>query len=346
MLKIKYHLYLLLLVLFYSNFTYSAPVVLWSEDFESVTNQTPNSVVYDNNTAAFVTLDNNATINVVNSGCVSGSTKCVKAVYPQPIGQCCYFVWAGFKAVPPNTNHLFIEFDAKMPDITHGMKFVKVFGRRSDTTGYANTTFGLDYTGVDYGAMYVVSYDDGTNTENDTARVIALNGSDSNIGRAPSPIVLTPQNRNFRSTDWGTTWHHFRIYLKFNTGTTSQNEVANGEYYVEIDGLVYVWARQIFNKHPINDTIDRVEFFGWSQTGDSNPQFTGNRKFEMWYDNFKVSTNAFTSGPLLTVVQPDLPNGAASSSSSTSSSSTSSSSGVLPSPPSVFRIRQGYIIGH
>lgn len=337
MTMLKQSFYLLLSLMFYSTASHAAPVLLWSEDFESVTNTTPNSVVYDNSTAAFVALDNTATINVVNSGCVAGSTKCVKAVYPQPIGGCCYFVWAGYKAVPANTNHLFIEFDAKMPDIKHGMKFVKVFGRRTDQTGYANTTFGLDYTGVDYGAMYVVSYDDGANTENDTARVIALNGSDSNIGRSPNPIVLTPQNRNFRSTDWGTNWHHFRIYIKFNTGTTSQNELANGEYYVEIDGQVYVWARQIFNKHPSNGFIDSVEFYGWSQTGDSNPQFTGNRKFEMWYDNFKVSTNAFTSGPLLTVVQPDLPNGTASSSSS--SSSTSSSSGVLPSPPGVFRIR-------
>ena len=38
--------------MFYSTASHAAPVLLWSEDFESVTNTTPNSVVYDNSTAA------------------------------------------------------------------------------------------------------------------------------------------------------------------------------------------------------------------------------------------------------------------------------------------------------
>lgn len=63
MTMLKQSFYLLLSLMFYSTASHAAPVLLWSEDFESVTNTTPNSVVYDNSTAAFVALDNTASIN-------------------------------------------------------------------------------------------------------------------------------------------------------------------------------------------------------------------------------------------------------------------------------------------
>ncbi|WP_198265651.1 hypothetical protein [sulfur-oxidizing endosymbiont of Gigantopelta aegis] len=53
-----------------------------------------------------------------------------------------------------------------MPKARHGVKFLKIFsGRNANNTnsGYANTTFGLDYTGGDNGGMYQVSFGDGTN---------------------------------------------------------------------------------------------------------------------------------------------------------------------------------------
>ena len=48
MTMLKQSFYLLLSLMFYSTASHAAPVLLWSEDFESVTNTTPNSVVYDN----------------------------------------------------------------------------------------------------------------------------------------------------------------------------------------------------------------------------------------------------------------------------------------------------------
>jgi hypothetical protein len=77
-------------------------------------------------------------------------------------------------------------------------------------------------------------------------------------------VVKTPQMSDLRSADWGTGWHHFRIHIKFNSGTTSQNEVPNGEFYLEIDGKVYADATGIHNRNPANGPINYIEFFGWA----------------------------------------------------------------------------------
>ena len=197
--------------------------------------------------------------------------------------------WAKF-TVPPNTESLYIDFWAKMPDAKGGFKFCKVFGTRNDPVGYADATFQTDYTGIDSGALIMVAYGDGTNTINDSQNIITLNGTGENVGRsAGSAVVLTPQMHDFPSSAWGTGWHHFRMHIKFNSGTSSSNEVADGEDYLEIDGKVYVDATGLFNRNPQNGPISYVGFFGWAQ---DDPQ-----PFDIWYDNIVISTGGFASDP-------------------------------------------------
>ncbi len=214
----------------------------------------------------------------------------IKGSYPARSAGGGGYIWCGYDVSALATRDLYVEFWAKMPTPTkQGLKFLKVFGTRGtvDTGNYANTTFGLDYTGVNVGGMYVVSFGDGSTVSNDTASVISFDGSNGPwMGRSyGTAVVTTPQNHLWSASNWGTTWHHFRMHVKFNSGTTAQNEVADGAYFVEIDGLVYVEASHLFNRHYSNGPIDRIELFGWTQTGTA--------PFEIWYDDVRISTGNF-----------------------------------------------------
>jgi hypothetical protein len=202
----------------------------------------------------------------------------LKANYPIASGG--VYNWASLNISSWKTNSIKVSFWAKMPKAKHGFKFLKIFSGRN--AGYANTTFGLNYTGGDNGSMYQVSFGDGTNIENDTANVINFDGSYPEwIGRSFGvAAVSTPKNQSWSSSNWGTDWHHFVFTVRFNSGTTKENEIADGEYYVEIDGVVYVQATGLFNRHYSNLNIDRVELLGWSQSG--------SEAFEIWYDDVKV----------------------------------------------------------
>lgn len=222
----------------------------------------------------------------------NGSAGSLKGTYPARSSAGGGYVWCGYDVSALATRDLYFDFWAKMPTATkQGVKFLKIFGQLdADDGNYANTTFGLDYTGVDVGSMYTVSFGDGSGLANDTASVIPFDGSvGSWIGRSfGTAVVSTPQRHKWHSANWGTTWHHFRMRVKFNSGTSAANEVADGAYYVEIDGLVYVDATRVFNRHWSNGPIDRVELFGWTQTGTT--------PFELWYDDVKITTNGFDEG--------------------------------------------------
>ena len=221
----------------------------------------------------------------------------LRGQYPIPAGDGGYFIWTTFYIPQTGINELFIEFKAKMPGpLRHGCKFLKVFGQNTPSTGYANTTFGLGY---EAGEMYSVSFGGGTvgdgndqqeQLENDTHNVILFSGDYPQwIGRSfPNASVLTPQKSEFQ---WSDDWHHFRIKFKFSSGNTKETETADGEYYVEIDGKIYVDAQGLFNRHHLNLPIDKVELFGWAQNG--------NHPFELWYDDVIISTGNFTSNPIL-----------------------------------------------
>ena len=207
----------------------------------------------------------------------------LKATYPIAPGD--VYAWAVYK-MPLNTNDVYVDFWAKMPGAKQGLKFIKFFGG-GDGVGYSNTTFALDYTGTDFGAMYQVSFGDGSTKANDTANVINFDGSYPEwIGRSYGKAkVQTPQGKRWGSADWGTSWHHFKLHVKYNSGASDKDEVADGEYYVEVDGKVYVNATGLFNRHPSNLPIDHIELLNWAQNG-SQP-------FEVWYDDIRITTGGF-----------------------------------------------------
>jgi hypothetical protein len=213
----------------------------------------------------------------------AGSFGSLKGSYPVATGD--VYVWGVYDISILATRDVYIDCWAKMPAAKQGLKFIKIFG--ADTGGVANTTFGLDYTGGDQGSMYQVSFGDGSSTYNDTQNAINFDSTSPEwVGRSyGTATVLTPQHQRWASANWGSGWHHFRVRAKFNSGTTAANEVADGAYYVEIDGVVYVDAQGVFNRHYSNGPIDRVELFGWAQNG--------NAPFEVWYDNVKITTGGF-----------------------------------------------------
>lgn len=253
---------------------------------------------------------NGVTLELATSGTYGGGGKSLKATYPAmgtPNGS--LYPGGSFDLKPYATDHVYIRFRAKMPGHTHGLKFLKVFGQRSGDS-YANTTFGLDYTGVatGTGSMYCVSFGDGSSPSYDTQTTIAFEGC-TNAGRAtglPGYQVLTPQAKPFAASEWGTDWHLFELYVKFNSGTSSANEQNNGAIQVRIDGKIYVDARGLFNRHPSNLPIDRIEILGWTQN--AWPQVLENGvwvrhelptpAFEIWYDNLEISLEGWGNSPV------------------------------------------------
>jgi hypothetical protein len=217
----------------------------------------------------------------------AGNAYAMEGSYPVPTGA--QYIWANYSIARLRTEDIYVEFWAKMPGVKEGCKFLKVFGQRLTSTSYANVTIYTDYTGADYGAIRQVEFGDGTSITNDAQDAIYLSGvNPSMIGRSyGTASVLTPQMRAFASTDWGTDWHHFRMHIKFNSGTIAQNQVPDGAVYLEIDGKVYVDATGLYNRNPANGPIDYIEFFGWAQT-ESQP-------FQLWYDDIRISTGGFTT---------------------------------------------------
>ena len=220
----------------------------------------------------------------------SSTIYALEGSYPVP-GAGGQFIWADYNLGALNTEDLYFEFWAKMPGVKEGCKFLKIMGSHSGL-GYADTTIGPSYAGGDLGSIRQIGFGDGTTLANDSQNVINLNGAYPNwIGRSfGSASVQTPQMKDFSSADWGDAWHHFRIHVKFNSGTSSQNEVPDGEYYLEIDGKVYVNATGLFNRNPANGPINFVEFFGWAQ---SEPE-----PFQLFYSDIRISTGGFVTRPI------------------------------------------------
>ena len=260
------------------------PVVLLTElKFNSATLNAPPGWTIGANRGATIS------VQPTTSPDGNGTVYALEGSYPAP-GAGGQFIWAAYSVAALNTEDLYIEFWAKMPGVKEGCKFLKIFGQRLTSTNYADTTIYTDYTGAQYGAIRQIGFGDGSTIINDSQNVINLSGTGTNIGRGLGiATVQTPQMSVFSSSDWGTAWHHFRIHVKFNSGTTSQNEVPDGEYYLEIDGKVYVNATGLYNRNPANGPIDRVAFFGWAQT-ETQP-------FQLWYDDIRISTGGFASQP-------------------------------------------------
>lgn len=201
---------------------------------------------------------------------------------------------AGFPASDPaldlytNSNVLWdveINFTGRMPGATGGFKFCKIHGAADPITGfYNNVTFALDYSGAGdaKGAMMYVAFGDGSTAgSSDTANLAWFDSrGDGDVGRNVGvATILRPQNDYFRASDWGTAEHTFKIRMKYNSGTTALNEVNDGIFYVEIDGLVYLNATNMFNRHWANPR--RIGHVGFGGLNQSNPS-----DFSFYYDDF------------------------------------------------------------
>lgn len=222
----------------------------------------------------------------------TGTTTSLKGSYPvAPIsgGQ---YIWANYSVASLNTEDVYIEFWAMMPGAMGGCKFLKIFGQRPTSTNYADMTMPTDYTGADPGGILGMYFGDGTSITNDSQNVLYFDGSELQwIGQSYGLAVLqTPQMAHFTSGSWGASWHHFRIHVKFNSGTTAQNQTNDGEIYVEIDGKVYVNATGLYNRNPANAPIDYIQFFGWAQNDGS--------AFSVYYDDIRVTTGGFEATQL------------------------------------------------
>ena len=146
----------------------------------------------------------------------------------------------------------------------HGCKFTKFLGK--NTTGYANTTFGLDYTEIDNGSIQYIAYGDGTGTTNDTQNGMALYTPNYiGIGRAGTLPQTIQRSGVFSSASWGTGWHKFQIHIKQNSGTSSLNEVNDGLVELYVDGVMKARAINIFNRHWSNEFIESIGFFGYGR---------------------------------------------------------------------------------
>ncbi len=212
-----------------------------------------------------------------------------KISYPSTAGA--QLSWLNLN-VPYGLREVFIDFDATMPNAKNGLKFLKVFG--INATGgnneVANCTLGLDYTGLPEGkgSLAALQFGDGTTLINDSNNKINLDGTHPEyVGRAwgHGAIVNTPMQRSFSAAEWGTGKHNFKFHVKFNDGTSAENEVNNGAFTLYIDGNLYFEVKNIFNRHWSNGYIGYIEFGGWSQG--SGPAF------DLIYDNIKFSRHGF-----------------------------------------------------
>lgn len=214
----------------------------------------------------------------------------IKGSYPLATGG--MYVWGGCDVKDLNTEEVYIEFYAKLPQpVKQGLKFVKIFGQKS-ASGTANTTFQLDYTGVasGKGSLYQISFGDGSSEVNDAQNVVNLDGTyPSWVGRSKDVASVKTAKKPFPAFAWGDAWHHFRIHAKFNSGTSKDTEKADGEYSLEIDGTLYAEASKLFNRHYNNLPIQRIAFFDWAQGGTA--------PFEIWYDDITITTGGFLSKP-------------------------------------------------
>jgi hypothetical protein len=224
----------------------------------------------------------------------NGSAKSVRGVYPAHMGtDGGVFIWGlqypgDYPGWVSSKNEVYVRFYAKMPGAKWGCKFLKVFGGDNGNGSISNCTFGLDYTGENPGSLIQVSFGDGTDPHNDTQNVIRLDGSDPDfVGRSYGQAVIsTPQNDAWN--DWGTGWHLFEFAVGFNSGTSSANEVADGWFIVRIDGVTYLTATNLFNRHYASPPIEKIELFGQAQGNNSSA-------FELMYDNVEITQGAFGS---------------------------------------------------
>lgn len=169
---------------------------------------------------------------------------------------------------------VYIQFDARFPQAArNNPKLCKYHGIESPTENYTNIT--IQPTNAGTFRMYRVLFGDGTMfnkdpvsgtpeaNDNSTAFNF-LNDEPWLFGRNEGVATVVQHSlTDFIWTD--TNWHTFKIHVKLNSGTTALNEVNDGEFYVEIDGQVYLHVTDCYNKHYSNNGFEKISLGDWSE---------------------------------------------------------------------------------
>lgn len=199
-----------------------------------------------------------------SGGAISVINGHYRAEYPLPTGA--VYTVLNFIITPLQTYEFYLTFRARFIN-PHSVKFCKVHGVEVGAN-YSNTTYQVGSGGV----INQISFGDGTTEANDAQKVINLNGANPDqIGISfGTAVVETPQNASFTGfADEG--WHDIKIHHKFNS-VVEGAAVNDGEYYLEIDGLVYVNATGLINRHVDSAPIEYIAFGDYAQ--DSDYSFT------------------------------------------------------------------------
>ena len=258
------------------------PVVLVNEQFTD--GVLPPASTVNTSVAWSSGAKNSSTIAIVDDPDFP-SGKAVEGIYPaQTQG---IDVWHSLDVSALLISEIFIEFKAKMIGTPGSCKFMKVFGLpdfNGNANGdYANCTLQPQVnTG---GRIAQMGYGDGSVLTNDFANVINFDGSSPESAGRSYPATAdpyAPQGASF--SDW-TGVNTFRVHVKFNSGTTAGDEVADGKFYVEINNTVYIAATGLFNRHYENGPISKIGFFDWTQGN--------NEQLQLRFSDIKISTGGF-----------------------------------------------------
>ncbi len=176
--------------------------------------------------------------------------------------------WFGVNVSSFNRNALYVRFYFKVDDPSGGCKFLKLFGKRDQPEGYANTTLAINYYNS---LLYEISYGDGSGTTNDTQTIIRYAGkhSDSNVNVLVAEGPFDPRDGK---------WHFYEFYMKY-----SDDGKRNGEYKVWIDGQLRVHAVNVKNRHDDNSNeFDSVQLANYCHSNWSHT-------WHLWYDNVVIA---------------------------------------------------------
>lgn len=191
------------------------------------------------------------------------------------------YTLVGIECTPLALSDYYIDFEIRYPSNVWGSKFCKFHGAANVSGNGANCTFGQN----DVGDLTYIGYGDGVELGQDVNQSIDLNGTlymGRNAGIAD--FVVSPIGRYLASSFAGNVWRRVRVHAKFNTGTTAMNEVPDGEFYLEIDNIVYCHVRNIYNRHYLNPPVAEINIGGWTAGGSA---------FTYHVRNVRISTGGF-----------------------------------------------------
>lgn len=244
----------LITVLLVSNFIFTTNTrseIIFEDNFDS----------YTNTITGWSTSDS---ISLQNTGGINNS-KCARAYYTRS-GTTPY--WFSKSVANRNLSEIYVRFYFKVDNPSGGAKFLKLFGVQNSPSGYANTTFMINYYS---GTLYEISYGAG-GIENDTQTVIRYNGykTDPNVNIVHASNAFDPRDGQ---------WHCFEAHMKYN-----DNGQRNGVYQIWIDGQLRIHATNVVNRNDSNSRFfSTVDLANYCHSNFTTP-------WNLWYDNVVIST--------------------------------------------------------